>query len=578
MSQNKTQTEKSGNFFGGAAILAVGIVVVKIIGMFYKVPLNNILGEQGTADFNNAYNIYAVLLTISTAGLPVALSKMVSEANALGQRNQVDKIFKTALAVFLILGTASFLIMSIFADQLAAMMHDSFAAPGIRMLAPAVICVGCLSAFRGYFQGHGNMTPTAVSQILEAVIKLFLGLALASYIMSVAFNASDLITYRSDLDVSALTEGEIASEIVSTQTSLAAAGAIAGVTVGTIVTLIFLIATFYFHKRRNPTVHGGDRPQSGGQILATLLKIAIPISLASSMVGIVTVIDASLVQGQLQNALGMTEEMSRTLYGNYAGALTIYNLPMSLIVAITASVIPAVSAARASGDRGLARNIVASSLRITAIIALPMGVGLMVLGTPIIALLFPSLTAEIAGPLLSTLGLAAIFVCIMQVGNSVLHAHGYVRLPIVIMLIGGGIKIFTNYNLVAIESIGVYGAPVGNVLCFGTCLVLNLIVIARVVPNRPAYLPIFAKPVLAAAIMGVSTWATYGLSSKILGGMERFQTAGELSWTGNALSCMIAIGLSALVYVALIILLRAISREDLALMPKGDKIAKLLRL
>ncbi len=577
MSQNRASTPKSGNFFGGAAILAVGIAIVKLIGMFYKIPLNNILGEQGTADFYNAYNIYDVLLTLSTAGLPVALSKMVSEANALGQKNQVDRIFKSALVVFLIVGTASFLIMTLFADNLAAMMHDTFAAPGIRMLAPAVICVGCLSAFRGYFQGHGNMTPTAVSQILEAVIKLVLGLALASYIMGVEFFPSDLEVYRADLDISTLTETEIASELVSTQTSLGAAGAIAGVTVGTIVALIFMIATFRRTQLRS-RVRGTDTPQPVRTILVTLLKIAVPISLASSMVGLVTVIDASLVQGQLQNALGMTEEMSRTLYGNYAGALTLYNLPMSLIVAITASVIPAVSAASASGDRRLARNIVASSLRITAIIALPMGVGLMVLGTPIIALLFPSLTASIAGPLLSTLGLAAIFVCIMQVGNSILHAHGYVNLPIVVMLIGGCIKIITNYNLVAIPSIGIYGAPVGNVLCFGTCLVLNLILIARVVPDAPNYFAVFLKPVVSAAVMGLATWAVYGLSSKALLSMARFQEGTALSWSGNALATLFTIAVAAVVYLALLVLLRALSREDMELMPKGDKLAKLLRL
>ncbi len=577
MSQNNISTAKSGNFFGGAAILAFGIVMVKLIGMFYKVPLNNILGEQGTADFYNAYNIYSVLLTISTAGLPVALSKMVSEANALGRQNQVDRIFKSAFSVFLILGTASFLIMSLLADQLALMMNDSFAAPGIRALAPAVICVGCLSAFRGYFQGHGNMTPTAISQILEAFIKLVLGLSLAAFIMGLTFTPSDLSFYRPDLDIAALTAQQLTSELASTQTSIAAAGAILGVTVGTIVALLFLVLTFW-HSRKKRTTQGEDTPQSTRQILSTLLKIAIPISLSSSMVGIVTVIDSSLVQGQLQDALGMTEEMSRTLYGNYASALTVYNLPLSLMVAITASVIPAVSAARAGGNPRGAQNIVASSLRITAIIALPMGVGLMVLGTPIISLLFPALSSDIAGPLLSTLGLASIFVCLMQVSSAILQAHGFVNLPIVIMLIGGVVKIITNYNLVAMESIGIYGAPVGNVFCFGICLLLNLLLIARVVPNRPRYLPIFLKPLLAATVMGLATWATYGLSCKILLLLPHFQNGDALSWSGNALATLISIGLSVILYFALIILLRAISKSDLALMPKGDQIAKLLRL
>ena len=175
--------QKQNTFFGGAAVLALGILVVKLIGMFYKIPLTNIIGEQGNADFGNAYNIYAVLLTISTAGLPVAVSKMVSEANALGRRNQVHKIFRTSLGVFLLLGGVSFLIMFFQADQLAAMMNDDKAALGIRALAPAVVCVGCLSAFRGYAQGHGQMTPTAVSQIIEALCKLVIGLSLALWLI-----------------------------------------------------------------------------------------------------------------------------------------------------------------------------------------------------------------------------------------------------------------------------------------------------------------------------------------------------------------------------------------------------------
>ena len=170
---------KQNTFFGGAAILAVGILVVKLIGMFYKIPLVNIIGAQGNTDFTNAYNIYAVLLTISTAGLPVAVSKLVSEANAQGRRGQVRRTFQLALGMFVILGLVSFLVMYFKADMLAEMMHDTKAAPGIRALSPAVVCVGCLAALRGYTQGHLNMTPTSISQIIEALCKLFIGLSLA---------------------------------------------------------------------------------------------------------------------------------------------------------------------------------------------------------------------------------------------------------------------------------------------------------------------------------------------------------------------------------------------------------------
>ena len=589
---------KPNTFFGGAAILAMGILVVKVIGLFYKIPLVNIIGSEGSADFNNAYNIYSVLLTISTAGLPVAVSKMVSEANALGRQNQVHKVFRLSLAAFLTLGVVSFLIMYFGSEQLAGMMHDSLAAAGIRALAPAVICVGCLSAFRGYAQGHGNMTPTAVSQILEALCKLVIGLGLAYWLVR-----------------------------AGQPSHVAAAGAITGVTVGTILALAYMIFNFVSTRMREEK-DTQDAPDSARRILSTLMKIAIPITISSSMVGIVTVIDSALVQGQIQKVLISdpdswalyqqvvdfapleaardawqqavssgaaaeavsqlygavelaAENISRSLYGNYSGALTIYNLPLSLMAAITASVIAAVSAALARRDRRGAARITGSALRITALLAFPMGVGLFVLGTPIIRLIFPELDASVAGPLLSTLGIASIFVCLMLVCNSVLQAHGFINLPVVIMALGGVVKIVTNYNLVAVPTIGISGAPVGNVLCFGLCMVLDLVVIARVIHGRPDYLPLLAKPAAAAGVMGLGAWAVYGLLSKLLS-YEEVTQAGEtiqtLGKTGNGIAVMGAILIAVIIYAVLVVALRAISREDLSLMPKGDKIAKILRL
>ena len=589
---------KPNTFFGGAAILAMGILVVKVIGLFYKIPLVNIIGSEGSADFNNAYNIYSVLLTISTAGLPVAVSKMVSEANALGRQNQVHKVFRLSLAAFLTLGVVSFLLMYFGSEQLAGMMHDSLAAAGIRALAPAVICVGCLSAFRGYAQGHGNMTPTAVSQILEALCKLVIGLGLAYWLVR-----------------------------AGQPSHVAAAGAITGVTVGTILALAYMIFNFVSTRMREEK-DTQDAPDSARRILSTLMKIAIPITISSSMVGIVTVIDSALVQGQIQKVLISdpdswalyqqvvdfapleaardawqqavssgaaaeavsqlygavelaAENISRSLYGNYSGALTIYNLPLSLMAAITASVIAAVSAALARRDRRGAARITGSALRITALLAFPMGVGLFVLGTPIIRLIFPELDASVAGPLLSTLGIASIFVCLMLVCNSVLQAHGFINLPVVIMALGGVVKIVTNYNLVAVPTIGISGAPVGNVLCFGLCMVLDLVVIARVIHGRPDYLPLLAKPAAAAGVMGLGAWAVYGLLSKLLS-YEEVTQAGEtiqtLGKTGNGIAVMGAILIAVIIYAVLVVALRAISREDLSLMPKGDKIAKILRL
>ena len=300
----------------------------------------------------------------------------------------------------------------------------------------------------------------------------------------------------------------------------------------------------------------------------------------------------------------LLESVSRSLYGNYGAALNIYNLPTSLMAAITASVIPAVSGALARRDRRGAARVSGSALRITALLVCPMGVGLFVMGKPIMGLLYPALEQEVAGPLLSTLGLATTFVCMMMVCNSVLQAHGFVNLPVLVMVLGGGVKIFANYHVVAMPKVGIYGAPLGNILCFGLCLGLDLVLIARVIPRRPRYLDIFLKPFLASALMGGAAWAVYGLGSKISmtlgkksleaalasgkdpGGLGAklcdisvgLQRVLDLSRTGNALITLGAIGIAVIVYGVLVVALRAISRDDLALMPKGDKIAKLLRL
>ena len=530
---------KQNTMFGGVAILAAGIAIVKVIGALFKIPLFNVLGDSGATDFKNAYDIYSVLLTISTAGLPVALSKTVSEANTLGRHNQKQKVFRVALTAFLVMGLASFVVMWFGAGRLAGMMNNSHAAPGIMALAPAVVCVGCLSAFRGYAQGHMNMTPTAVSQIMEALCKLILGLALAMLVMEGVF--------------SFVPEGE--------RESFAAAGAITGVTVGTVLALAYMSVNYLRSGRRN-AVKGTDTPDSAGSIFGRLMRIAIPITLSTALVPIINVLDNSLVLGRFQDALGMTEEASRALYGNYAVAVSLHNLPGSFMTAFTAAIIPAVAAALARKDQSGAAGLTGSVLRITALLAMPMGVGLMVVAGPIMQLLYPGWDVTITGPLLAIAGPASIFVCLVLVSNSVLQAYGHVNLPIVTTLIGGVVKIVSNYVLVAVPEINVYGAPMGLLLCYGVTLILNLVFLRRTAREIGSYWKVFGKPLLASAVMGGLAWAVYGLCSILF---------------GNTISLVCAIGAAGLVYLFLVVTMRIVSRSDVMLMPKGEKIAKFLR-
>ena len=542
-------TKKKQSFLGGAAILAVSAIFVKVIGAIYRIPLGNILPDDVMGDYNAAYNIYNFFLTISTAGLPVALSKTISEANALGRRNQVERVFRVAFSTFLTLGLVSFFCMTVLAGPLAEYaISNPKAVYCIMALAPSVLCVCVMSSFRGYFQGHFNMMPTGVSQIIEAGSKLLVGLALAMFCMKQF--------------------GEAFGSV----------GAIIGVSFGSVVALVFIIFLFLKNRRQNrrQKSQSADKPEPAGVILSNLLKLAIPITLGSAATSIVTLIDTKLVMSQLTaifhsvdgltlaaDGTGAALDAARSLYGIYSKTMSIYNLPFSMMVPLTACIIPAVSAALARRDRREAQKVSESALRVGLLLALPMGMGLCALGGPIMGLLFPRIDTAVAGPLLSVLGIASIFVALQLLCNSILQANGMVNLPIVAVVIGGFVKIAVNYTLVGNPAIRINGAPVGTLCCFLVVDILEMLIIRRAVPQPPSFLRALLKPLAAALVMAAAAWASYGLLNRFL---------------GNALSTVGAIGVGVIIYLILVLALRAISPDDLALMPKGDKIAKILKI
>ena len=540
-------SQKKNSFFGGAAILTVGIVIVKLIGALFKIPLGNIISEAAFSDFNTAYYIYSLLIIVSTGGLPVALSKMVSEANALGRGNQIQKIFRVSLIAFCTLGVVSMLIMLIFPRQLADLMNNSHSYYCILALAPAMFFICPLSALRGYFQGHSQMTPTAVSQIIEALCKLVIGLALAAYMV----------------------KGGV-------EESKTAAGAIVGVSIGCAVAAVYMV--FCYRKQRVSLPRYEDRPDSGKAILKTLLMLAIPITLGSSVMSLANLLDTSIIFGRLQSGAGFTEDEARVLKGIYDKALTLYNLPTAFMIPITASVIPAVSGARAVKDYKLGAKISETALRTTALLIFPAGVGLSVLSRPIIQLLYPTTNVALAGDMLSVLAIATIFVCIMLVCNSILQAHRMVSIPMITTIIGCVMKIIVIYVLAGNPDINIKGGPVSTIACFGIIALLDLIIIKMALPKSLSYIRAFLKPGISAAIMGFAVWAVYGLAEKVLLNTGLLSTGTELSGTGNAFATLVAIAVGVIIYFALILLTRAISKDDLSLMPKGEKIARLLRL
>ncbi|MDR3729550.1 MAG: polysaccharide biosynthesis protein [Oscillospiraceae bacterium] len=533
--------EKKQSFLGGAAILAAAVAAVKIIGAVYKIPLGNIIGDEGKAHFTVAYNIYNLLLTISTAGLPLAISKLTSEAHALGRENEKRKIFRTAIWLFFALGACFSLLMYFGAEQLAAFMVDDLAFWSIRALAPAVFCVCLLACMRGYTQGQGNMKPTAISQVLEALCKLGFGLSLAWYFLQLGYGVE-----------------------------ISAAGAILGVTIGTIMSMLFLIFYLVTHRDRQLS---SDVPESSGTLMKKVLLIGVPITLSNSAMSIITLIDSKIVLGRLEAISSALTETPTALYGQYTFGMDLINLPPSFVYPVTMSLIPFAAAAMARKDNAEASRIISSAFRLIAILAIPAGVGLSVLSGPILRMLYPAQAeaAAAAGPHLQVLGIACIFICLMTLTNAILQSYGHERIPICTMVAGGVVKIVMNYVLVGNPAINIHGAPISTLCCYLVISGLNLFFVWKYSPEKPRYLQLFTKPVVASVVMGAMAWAGYGLTLRVLNG-------GEYAYGASAVSTLVGIGAGVVVYFILVIALRILRAEDLRSIPKGAKIASILHL
>ena len=531
--------EKKQSFMGGVTIMAISTVFVKICGALYKIPLNNILDVEGVTHFMSAYNIYSFLLTLSTAGLPLALSKLISEANATNRRTQIRRCFNTAMVIFVALGAVGSAIMLLFTRQLAALMHNSLAYWPIKCLGVSVVCVSIMCAYRGFAQGRQNMVPTAVSQFIEAFTKLVVGMPLAWY----------LIRSGQPLEIGA-------------------AGAIVGVSAGIVLAMLYMWRNY--RKNRGPIMWGTDVPQSYGTIARRLLALGIPITIGQAGMSLFNLLDQTIILGQLQNVLGLEEREAASLYGQYTFSSTLFNLPAAFLPAVAVSLIPAVTVAVTRKDHREVNKVVTTSFRLIAMLAIPAGVGLSVLAGPILHLLYPARqeAADAATYHLQLLGIASILVCIMLLTNSIMQAHGKVSWPIYTMLIGGALKVGINYILTGNPAINIKGAPIGTLACYGVIASLNLILVSHLLEKKPNYPAIFAKPVLASAVMGAAAWASYGLLGRFLSG----------GYVKSSLCTMLAVGIAVVVYLILVIALRMITREDLKMIPHGNKLARLLHL
>ena len=552
------QPIKKQTFLQGTAVLAMATVLVKLMGFLFKVPLNNIIGEDGFGYFNTAYDVYNVLLMISTTGLPVAMSRMISQAQTLGNHAQIKRIYRTSLYVFLTIGMVGSLGMLFFCRQLSVMVttnENSWAA--IAALAPCVLLICLVSAYRGFFQGQSNMTPTSVSQIFDAVTRLVVGLGLAWLVMKLTGEAA----VRAQGIV--LASGETAQD--SGDMTLPAGGAILGVTLGSLISVVYLHHKF---RQSNQILSlGGGTAKSTRSTMKELLSIAVPITLGSAGLQIINLFDTMIYMRRLTGALQWTEKMADSAKGVYNFCQTVFALPCSFIPTITIAVIPAITASLTRKDLAEAKATSESSVRTMALIAMPCAAGLFVMAEPVIRLLCSTYTEDkiqLAATMLAILGLTVIFNSLVLLLNAIMQAHGDVVTPVVNMLIGGIIKIIVNYILVGQPNLNIVGAPIGTFICYISITALDLIAMKRHISARPAIFKNIIRPGLASAIMGAATFMVYRVLSNAIS-----------SWK---LACLLSLAFAVVLYAVLVVFLRCLTYEDCMLLPKGEKIAKILRI
>ena len=530
-----SESQKKQNFLQGTALLALATAIVKVIGALYKIPLNAIIGEQGFGYFNTAYEIYNVLLMISTAGLPVAMSRMISQASSLNHYRQVRKIYSTARGIFLALGIAGTLLMTLFCRQLAVFQNQPDAWFAIGCLGPCCLLICLMSTFRGFFQGQGNMLPTSVSQVLEAVTKLIVGIAAAVILLK--------------------TTGEI---------PMAAGGAILGVTASCLVSSFYLLSKF--RKSFHLMPETDEEVSTFGDTAKGLLVIAIPITIGSAGLQILTMLETKLYMGQLLG-LGYSQNQADTMKGIYNMTQTIFNMPCAFITPITISIIPAITSQLTLGNHKEARSTEESAIRVMALISMPCAFGLAVLAEPVTALLggYSGEKLTLATNLMTVLGFSIIFNAVVLVTTAIMQAHGHVNRPVVNMFIGGILKLVAVYVLTGNAHIGILGTPIGTLMCYIAISVLNILSIRSLISESPAIVKNLIRPFLSAAFMGLLTWLSWF-------GLKR------LGLDSRLILCGAPIAVGVVVYCFAVLKLKAITREDCLLLPKGEKIAKLLKL
>lgn len=545
MAEPHKQRRKKDDFLMQGAILAIAGVITKIIGVVYRIPLTNILGDEGNGFYSYAFEVYALALLLSSLSLPTVVSKLVSARMAMRQRRNAFRVFICSLVFSVAIGAIFAIVIFFGADLISThIMESPLSAYALKVLAPGIFIVSILGVLRGYFQGLGTMVPTAVSQVIEQIVNAVVSLVGASILFGIGMKAA--VKQNNDLMGPAY----------------GAAGGTIGTIAGALFALFFLLFALFVYRgviRRQVRTDKTRRQESYGRILKILLMTLVPVIFSTAIYNINQLLDMTIFN-KIMAAQGFTEEKYMALLGIYSGKYnTLISVPLAMANGLAASVIPSMTGAVARNDRPQIHHKINQSIRYTMLIAIPCFVGFVVLASPIMVLLFGD-SSRTPALLLAVGAITLVFYCLSTVTNSILQGLDKISVPAKNAGISLVIHIVSLLIMLIVFKWNIY-ALVGSNIVFALCMcILNLRAIHKANGHRQEVEKTYVKPLLAAVIMGVVTYAVHLVLDLLIGG--RIPTI---------LSILVAV----VVYAVSILKLGALSPEDIRDLPQGRKILRI---
>ncbi len=529
-------------FFHGAFVLTAAGLISRLLGALYRLPLASLLGDEGIGLYQMAYPIYTTLLALSTAGIPVAISKLVAEKTAQGKKAGALRVFRISLLILTAAGFVFSLVLFFGAEFIARqVLRDPRAYYAVVAVAPAVFLVAVMSSYRGFFQGLQTMVPTAVSQVLEQVVRVATVFVLA---------------------VSLLPRG----------IEFAAGGATFGAATGALAGLVFLLAVYWrdrLTRLREAAATHGQETETNWEIIYRIGALAIPVSIGGLILPLMQTLDTIIVPSRLQVA-GYNVSEATALFGQLTGmAAPLINLPSIFTVALSTSLVPAISEALALKNFRQLRQVAYVGIRLTVMLALPAMLGLYLLAGEISFMLYKNAAAGIP---LAIMAWGVLFFCLQQTSSGILQGLGRTILPVRNLFIGCLFKVFINYSLTAVPALGIRGAAFGTVAGFVVASGLNLFEAWRYVELKANIHDLLTRPLIAGGAMALAVRASYHLLYRAA---AVYALSPRLQVSAATLPTVL---IGAVVYILVLFLVGGISQADLELFGLSDsKTARLLK-